>query len=126
MEILEIFSNELLPILISTKFVQFFIFSEYIELSSNSICEIFFDNFINDFENLLFINTNNLAWLFETWLFETWLFEIWLFTIEQFISEFNNIRKQYYPDDIKEDLIFPLNKIIKRLEILKNYILFLH
>jgi hypothetical protein len=42
---------------------------------------------------------------------------------EQFISEFNNIRKQYYPDDIKEDLIFPLNKIIKRLEILKNYIL---
>jgi hypothetical protein len=42
---------------------------------------------------------------------------------EQFISEFNNIRKQYYPDDIKEDLVFPLNKIIKRLEILKNYIL---
>lgn len=42
---------------------------------------------------------------------------------EQFISEFNNIRKQYYPDDIKEDLVFPLNKILKRLEILKNYIL---
>jgi hypothetical protein len=42
---------------------------------------------------------------------------------EQFISEFNNIRKQYYPEDIKDDLIFPLNKIIKRLEILKNYIL---
>jgi hypothetical protein len=42
---------------------------------------------------------------------------------EQFISEFNNIRKQYYPDETKEDLVFPLNKIIKRLEILKNYIL---
>jgi hypothetical protein len=42
---------------------------------------------------------------------------------EQFIVEFNNIRKQYYPDDIKEDLVFPLNKIINRLEILKNYIL---
>lgn len=42
---------------------------------------------------------------------------------EQFISEFNNIRKQYYPDDRKEEIVFPLNKIIKRLEILKNYIL---
>jgi len=42
---------------------------------------------------------------------------------EQFIAEFNNIRKQYYPDEIKEEIVFPLNKIIKRLEILKNYIL---
>jgi hypothetical protein len=42
---------------------------------------------------------------------------------EQFIREFNNIRKQYYPDDFKEKIIFPLNTIIKRLEILKNYIL---
>lgn len=42
---------------------------------------------------------------------------------EQFTAEFNNIRKQYYPDEIKEDLVFPLNKILKRLEILKNYIL---
>ncbi|HUH74136.1 MAG TPA: phospholipase D-like domain-containing protein [Chitinophagales bacterium] len=42
---------------------------------------------------------------------------------EQFISEFNKIRQKYYPDIIKEELIFPLNKIIKRLEILKNYIL---
>ncbi len=42
---------------------------------------------------------------------------------EQFISEFDNIRKQYYPDAQKEEIIFPLNKIIKRLEILKNYIL---
>lgn len=42
---------------------------------------------------------------------------------EQFISEFNNIRKQYYPDVVNEEIVFPLNKIIKRLEILKNYIL---
>ena len=42
---------------------------------------------------------------------------------EQFISEFNNIRKQYYPDAANEEIVFPLNKIIKRLEILKNYIL---
>ncbi|MRM97241.1 DUF1669 domain-containing protein [Riemerella anatipestifer] len=42
---------------------------------------------------------------------------------EQFISEFNSIRKQYYPDTVNEEIVFPLNKIIKRLEILKNYIL---
>lgn len=42
---------------------------------------------------------------------------------EQFISEFNNIRKQYYPDAVNEEIVFPINKIIKRLEILKNYIL---
>ena len=42
---------------------------------------------------------------------------------EQFISEFNNIRRQYYPDVVNEEIVFPLNKIIKRLEILKNYIL---
>ena len=43
---------------------------------------------------------------------------------EQFISEFNNIRKKYYPDALNEEIVFPLNKIIKRLEILKNYIPF--
>jgi hypothetical protein len=42
---------------------------------------------------------------------------------EQFIAEFNNIRRQYYPDVINEEIVFPLNKIIKRLEILNNYIL---
>jgi hypothetical protein len=42
---------------------------------------------------------------------------------EQFISEFNNIQRQYYPDAVNEEIIFPLNKIIKRLEILRNYIL---
>lgn len=42
---------------------------------------------------------------------------------EQFIAEFNKIRKQYYPDEAREEIIFPLDKVIKRLEILKNYIL---
>lgn len=42
---------------------------------------------------------------------------------EQFISKFNNIRNQYYPDALNEEIVYPLNKIIKRLEILKNYIL---
>jgi len=42
---------------------------------------------------------------------------------EQFIAEFNHIRKRYYPDEPKLDIVFPINKIIKRLEILKNYIL---
>jgi len=41
----------------------------------------------------------------------------------QFIAEFNHIRTQFYPDVIKEENIFPLNTIIKRVEILKNYIL---
>jgi hypothetical protein len=42
---------------------------------------------------------------------------------EQFIIEFNNIRKRYYPEFETTNLDFPLHKIIKRLEILKNYII---
>lgn len=42
---------------------------------------------------------------------------------EQFISEFHNIKSQYYPEETKEEIDFPLNKILKRLEILKNYII---
>lgn len=42
---------------------------------------------------------------------------------EQFIKEFNKIRQLYYPEELNEEIIFPLNKIIRRLEILKNYIL---
>jgi len=41
----------------------------------------------------------------------------------QFISEFNQIRKQFYPDEPKTEIIFPIGKIIKRLEILKNQII---
>lgn len=42
---------------------------------------------------------------------------------EQFIAEFNQIKNQYYPQEPKVETIFPLDKIIRRLEILKNYIL---
>jgi len=42
---------------------------------------------------------------------------------EQMIAEFHKIRNQYFPDEEKEAVVFPLDKIIKRLEILKNYIL---
>lgn len=42
---------------------------------------------------------------------------------EQFISNFNKTKNKYSTNDPKEEIDFPLNKIIKRLEILKNYIL---
>lgn len=42
---------------------------------------------------------------------------------EQFIGEFHDIRKQYFPDETEPKEDFPLDKIIKRLEILKNHIL---
>jgi len=41
---------------------------------------------------------------------------------EQFIAEFNRIRNRFYKEEQKENF-FPLQKIIKRLEILINYIL---
>lgn len=42
---------------------------------------------------------------------------------QQFISKFNRIRKQYHPIEPEANASFPLGKIVKRLEILKNYIL---
>jgi hypothetical protein len=42
---------------------------------------------------------------------------------QQFIKEFYELQKQYYPNDKEVVSDFPLNKIIKRLEILKNYII---
>ena len=42
---------------------------------------------------------------------------------EQFITEFNSIRKQYFPDEPKTEDVFPLTKILSRLEIVKNLIL---
>ena len=41
---------------------------------------------------------------------------------EQFIAEFSKIKNRFYKEDPTEDF-FPLQKIIKRLEILMNYIL---
>lgn len=85
------------------------------ELMHNKFCVIDYSTVItgsynwsykaeNNFENVIITNNDTTL-------------------AEQFISEFNTIRKQYYPDEIKEEVVFPLNKIIKRLEILKNYIL---
>lgn len=42
---------------------------------------------------------------------------------EQFVIEFTQIRNKYYPNEIKIENQFPLDKIIKRLEIIKNYII---
>jgi hypothetical protein len=42
---------------------------------------------------------------------------------EQFISEFKKIRQRYYPETDVTKKDFPLDIIIKRLEILKNYVL---
>jgi len=42
---------------------------------------------------------------------------------EQFIAEFNKIKNRYYPESEAQEKEFPLDKIIKRLEILKNYVL---
>lgn len=42
---------------------------------------------------------------------------------KQFLDEFDNIRRQYFPDELKKESPFPLSSILHRLEILKNYIL---
>ena len=39
---------------------------------------------------------------------------------EQFISEFNQIRKHYYPDEPLVEIVFPLDKIIKRLGLISK------
>jgi len=41
---------------------------------------------------------------------------------EQFIQEFHNIRAKFYPNEAVPETVLPLSKIIKRLEIIKNYI----
>lgn len=45
------------------------------------------------------------------------------FLASQFISEFDSIRRQYFPDESNREKPFPLNIIVRRLEILKNYLL---
>jgi hypothetical protein len=85
------------------------------ELMHNKFCVIDFSTVITgsynwsykaeiNFENVI-INYNDTA------------------LAEQFISEFEQIRKKFYPDEQKEEIIFPINKILIRLEIIKNYIL---
>lgn len=85
------------------------------ELMHNKFCVIDYSTVItgsynwsykaeNNFENIIITNNDT-------------------FLAEQFIAEFNNIKKKYYPEETKEEILFPLSKIIKRLEILKNHIL---
>src|ERR1035437_9939218 len=73
------------------------------ELMHNKFCVIDFSTIItgsynwsykaeSNFENVI-INNNDTA------------------LAEQFISEFNQIRKQFYPNEPKEEIIFPINKI---------------
>lgn len=42
---------------------------------------------------------------------------------EQFVSEFKRIREHYYPQIKDEQEAFPLSQIIKRLEILRNFVI---
>jgi hypothetical protein len=42
---------------------------------------------------------------------------------EQFVSEFIQIKNRYYPDEATIENDFPLEKIIKRLETIKNFII---
>lgn len=42
---------------------------------------------------------------------------------EQFVSEFNKIKQRYYPEIETQKTEFPLSKIIKRLEIIKNFVI---
>jgi hypothetical protein len=42
---------------------------------------------------------------------------------EQFVNEFIQIKNKYYPDEPSSENDFPIEKIIKRLEILKNFII---
>jgi len=85
------------------------------ELMHNKFCVIDYSTVITGSYNWSYKAENNFENVIITYNDTT--------LAEQFISEFNKIRKQYYPDEAKEKIIFPLDKVIKRLEILKNYIL---
>ncbi|WP_291107262.1 phospholipase D-like domain-containing protein [Flavobacterium sp. UBA6195] len=85
------------------------------ELMHNKFCVIDFNTVItgsynwsykaeSNFENIV-INSNNTS------------------LANQFVSEFNQIVKKYYPNENKSEDFFPLDKIIKRLEIIKNLII---
>lgn len=85
------------------------------ELMHNKFCVIDFNTVItgsynwsykaeSNFENIV-INSNDTS------------------LANQFVSEFNQIVKKYYPNENKSEDFFPLDKIIKRLEIIKNLII---
>ncbi len=85
------------------------------ELMHNKFCVIDYNTVItgsynwsykaeNNFENIV-INSNDTR------------------LAEQFVKEFNQIKLKYYPNETKTKADFPLDKIIKRLEIIKNLII---
>ena len=85
------------------------------ELMHNKFCVIDYNTVItgsynwsykaeSNFENVV-INSNDTA------------------LAEQFVKEFNQIKLKYYPNEDNLENDFPLDKIIKRLEIIKNFIL---
>lgn len=85
------------------------------DLMHNKFCVIDYNTIItgsynwsykaeNNFENIV-VNYNDTA------------------LAEQFVTEFIQIKNKYYPDEAKTENEFPLEKIIKRLEILKNFII---
>ncbi len=85
------------------------------ELMHNKFCVIDYNTVItgsynwsykaeSNFENIV-INTNDTL------------------LAKQFVKEFIQIKLKYYPNDAKIDKDFPLDKIIKRLEIINNFIL---
>ena len=85
------------------------------ELMHNKFCVIDYNTVITGSYNWSYKAENN---------FENVIITRNDFTLaKQFINEFNNIRKNYYPEEINEIDTFPLHKIITRLEIIKNYIL---
>ena len=84
------------------------------ELMHNKFCIIDFNTVItgsynwsykaeNNFENIV-INSNDTS------------------LAEQFVTEFNQMKKRYYPNETIQNE-FPIEIIIKRLEIIKNFIL---
>jgi PLD-like domain len=85
------------------------------ELMHNKFCVIDYNTVItgsynwsykaeSKFENIV-INSNDTA------------------LAEQFVKEFNQIKRKYYPNETNLENDFPLDKIIKRLEIIKNFII---
>ena len=85
------------------------------ELMHNKFCVIDYNTVItgsynwsykaaNNFENIV-INYNDTS------------------LAEQFVTEFFQIKNKYYPDEPRTENEFPVEKIIKRLEILKNFII---
>ena len=85
------------------------------ELMHNKFCVIDYSTVISGSYNYSYKAENNFENVIITYN-DTLL-------AEQFIAEFKNICKQYHFNIEMEEIVFPINKIITRLEIIKNYII---